>query len=121
LLRKDPDAYRQVAFEGDSELAHVLSTVARSVEWDIEEDLSRLLGGGKVGDFVSHRVAGTSKSVAECRDQAGQRFTENVAEYLVHEREAFITKDQLEQLARDNEVLRDDVARLEARVNLLTK
>jgi ubiquinone biosynthesis protein UbiJ len=44
-----------------------------------------------------------------------------VAEYLVHEREAFITKDQLEQLARDNEVLRDDVARLEARVNLLTK
>ena len=121
LLRKDPDAFRQVAFEGDSELAHVLSTVARSVEWDIEEDLSRLLGGGKVGDIVSHRVVGTSKSVAEWRDQAGQRFTENVAEYLVHEREAFITKDQLEQLARDNEVLRDDVARLEARLNLLTK
>ena len=121
LLRKDPYAFRQVAFEGDSELAHVLSTVARGVEWDIEEDLSRLLGGGKLGDIISHRVVGTINSIAEWRDEAGQRFTENVAEYLVHEREAFITRDQLEQMARDNEMLRDDVARLEARLNLLTK
>ncbi|MCA3054261.1 MAG: SCP2 domain-containing protein, partial [Rhodocyclaceae bacterium] len=114
-------AFRQVAFEGDSELAHVLSTVARGVEWDIEEDLSRLLGGGKLADIVSHRVVGTTKSIADWRDEAGQRFTENVAEYLVHEREAFITKDQLEQMTRDNEMLRDDVARLEARLNLLAK
>jgi ubiquinone biosynthesis protein UbiJ len=33
LLRKDPEAFRQVAFEGDSEFAHVLSTIARGVEW----------------------------------------------------------------------------------------
>jgi ubiquinone biosynthesis protein UbiJ len=121
LVRKDPAAFRQVAFEGDSELAHVLSTVARGVEWDIEEDLSRLLGGGKLADIVSHRAVGTTRSIAEWRDQASQRFAENMAEYLVHEREAFITKDQLEQLARDNEILRDDVARLEARLNLLAK
>jgi ubiquinone biosynthesis protein UbiJ len=121
LLRKDPDAFREVAFEGDSELAQLLSVIARSVEWDIEEDLSRLLGGGKLGDIISHRVVGTSKSIAQWRDEAGQRFTENLAEYLVHEREALITKDQLEQMTRDNEMLRDDVARLEARLHLLTK
>jgi ubiquinone biosynthesis protein UbiJ len=100
-------------------LAHTLSTVARSVEWDVEEDLSRLLGSGKFGDIVSHRIVGTAKSLASWRDEAGQRFTENVAEYLVHERDAFITAEDLEQLTRDNETLRDDVARLEARVALI--
>ncbi len=119
LLRKDPDAYRAVAFEGDSELAQVLSTIARGVEWDIEEDLSRLLGHGKVADIVSHRVVGTAKSLREWRDEAGNRFTENVAEYLLHERDAFVHCDELEQMARDNETLRDDVARLEARLAIL--
>ena len=121
LLRKDVAAFHEVAFEGDSELAHALSTVARGVEWDVEEDLSQLLGGGRLGDIVSHRVIGTTKSIAQWGNDAGQRFTENVAEYLVHEREAFITKHQLEQLARDNETLRDDVARLEARLRLLNQ
>ena len=120
LLQKDANAYREIAFEGDSELAHALSTVARGVEWDIEEDLSRLLGGGKFGDIVSHGLADTAKSFKAWGDEAGQRFTENVAEYLVHERDAFITKDDLETFARDNETLRDDVARLEARIKLMT-
>ncbi len=119
LLRKDANAYRDIAFEGDSELAHTLSTVARGVEWDIEEDLSRLLGGGKFGDIVSHGLVGNAKSLKAWGDEAGQRFTENVAEYLVHERDAFITKDDMEKFARDNETLRDDVARLEARVKLM--
>ncbi len=116
LLRKDAAAYRDIAFDGDSELAHVLSTVARAVEWDIEEDLSRLLGGGTAADIVAHRLVDTAASLAQWRAEAGQRFTENVAEYLIHERDAFITKDDLEQFARDNETLRDDVARLDARV-----
>ncbi len=119
LLRKDPTAFQAVAFEGDSEFAHLLSTIARSVEWDIEEDVSRLFGGGNFGDIVSHRLVGTAKSLAGWRDEAGQRFTENVAEYLVHEREAFITAEDLESFARDNETLRDDVARLEARLALM--
>jgi ubiquinone biosynthesis protein UbiJ len=121
LLRQDPSANRDVAFEGDSELAQVLSTVAHGIEWDIEEDLSRLLGRGKLADIVSHRVVGTAKSLRAWRDDAGQRFTENIAEYLIHEREAFIHHDELEQFARHNETLRDDVARLEARLATLNK
>ncbi len=121
LLRKDESAYREIAFEGDSEFAHTLSLIARQVDWDIEEDLSRLLGGGATAGIVAHRVVGSAKSVAAFRDEAGRRLTENVAEYLVHERNAFITKDVLEMFARDNERLRDDVARVEARVARLAQ
>jgi ubiquinone biosynthesis accessory factor UbiJ len=119
LIKKDEAAYREIAFTGDSELAHVLSTIARNVEWDIEEDLSQLLGGGTTATIVSHRIVNGAKSIANLRDEAGQRFTENMAEYLVHERNAFVVEDDLEQFAVDNETLRDDVARLEARVSRL--
>lgn len=119
LLRKDESAYREVQFTGDSEFAHTLSTLARDLDWDIEEDLSQLLGGGTTADIIAHRAVGTVQALRAFRDDAGQRFTENMAEYLVHERQAFISKDELESFARDNEMLRDDVARLEARCNLL--
>jgi ubiquinone biosynthesis protein UbiJ len=120
LLRKDESAFREVTFSGDSELAHVLSMIARDVEWDIEEDISRMLGGGITADIVAHRAAGGVQAAAALRDHAGQRLAENLAEYLVHERNAFITSDDLECLARDNESLRDAVARLEARLHILS-
>jgi ubiquinone biosynthesis accessory factor UbiJ len=116
LIKKDESAYREIAFTGDSELAHTLSNIARNVEWDVGEDLSQLLGGGTVADIVAERLTSGAKSITALRDEVGQRFTENMAEYLVHERNAFVTEDALEALTRDNETLRDDVARLEARV-----
>jgi ubiquinone biosynthesis accessory factor UbiJ len=116
LIKKDESAYREIAFTGDSELAHTLSNIARNVEWDVGEDLSQLFGGGTVADIVAERLTSGAKSITALRDEVGQRFTENMAEYLVHERNAFVTEDALEALTRDNETLRDDVARLEARV-----
>ncbi len=116
LIKKNESAYREIAFTGDSELAQLLSNIARNVEWDVGEDLSRLLGGGTVADIVSQRLTGGVKSLSALSSEMGQRFTENMAEYLVHERHAFVTADALETLTCDNETLRDDVARLEARV-----
>jgi ubiquinone biosynthesis accessory factor UbiJ len=116
LITKDESAYREIAFTGDSELAHTLSNIARNVEWDVGEDLSQLFGGGTIADIVSERLTSGVKSLTALRDEVGQRFTENMAEYLVYERQAFVTEDSLETLTRDNETLRDDVARLEARV-----
>jgi ubiquinone biosynthesis accessory factor UbiJ len=111
LLRGDENAFSAVAFSGDSELASTLSTIARNVEWDVEEDLSKV-----VGDTVAHRVIGTAKAGRVWQRDAGERLTENVAEYLTEERRAFITKNELEVLARSNESLRDAIARLEARI-----
>lgn len=111
LLQKDESAYSEVVFDGDSEFASLLSTLARNIEWDIEEDLSKI-----VGDIAAHRLVDTARRTHEWRQDATQRFTENVAEYLTEERRAFITRDHLEILSRDAETLRDDVARLEARL-----
>ena len=111
LANKDPAAFTEVVFSGDSELAALLSNVAREVEWDIEEDLSKW-----IGDIAAHRIVDTVKRGDAWRRDAGQRFTENIAEYLVEERREFISRTELETLALANEALRDDVARLEARI-----
>ena len=111
LATKDPAALSQIVFTGDSELAATLSDIARNVEWDIEADLSLV-----VGDAFAHRVVASVQRAHEWRVDAGQRITANVAEYLTEERRAFVTARELEALSLQNESLRDDIARLEARV-----
>ena len=111
LAARDPAAFSQIAFTGDSELAATLADIARNVEWDIEADLSRV-----IGDVAAHRLLGSARRARAFRVQAGQRFAVNVAEYLTEERQAFITARDLEALTQQNETLRDDVARLDARL-----
>lgn len=114
LMRRDETAYREIVFTGDSELASLLSNIARNVEWDIEEDLSKL-----IGDIAAHRVVDGLRGAVQWRDEAGERLTANIAEYLTEEKRAFIVTADLESLALANEILRDDVARLDARISRL--
>ena len=111
LATRDATAFSQIDFTGDSELAATLSDIARNIEWDVEADLSRV-----VGDVAAHRMVDSARRADAWRKQAGQRLSENVAEYLTEERQAFITLRELELLARQNESLRDDFARLDARI-----
>ena len=116
LVRGDENAFLEVVFTGDSELAATFSMVARNVEWDIEEDLSRL-----VGDIAAHRIVGTAKAFGSWTQDANTRLMANLAEYLTEERRSFITRRELEELAIANEALRDDLARLAARLNKLAR
>ncbi len=114
----DDSAYRQVVFTGDSELASLLSELVRHLEWDVEEDLSRLVA------WRRWLPTGLSTALRRCRAwrraMPATDWVRIVAEYLTEEQRAFITAGELEALAVDNETLRDDVARLEARINQLT-
>ena len=116
LARGEENAFSEVVFTGDSELAATFSMVARNVEWDIEEDLSRL-----VGDIAAHRIVGTAKAFGSWTQDANTRLMANLAEYLTEERRSFITRRELEELAIANEALRDDLARLAARLNKLAR
>ena len=111
LATKEAASLRQIEFTGDAELAATLSDIARNIEWDIEADLSRV-----VGDVAAHRIIDITQRARAWQTDTGQRLTANVAEYLTEERRAFITARELEDLAQLNEILRDSVARLDARL-----
>ncbi len=116
LAGGDEAAFSEIKFSGDSEFASTLSTVARNVDWDVEEDLSKL-----VGDIAAYRVVNTAKSFGAWQADAKARLTANVAEYLTEEKRAFITTRELASFTSQNETLRDDVARLEARLKARMK
>ncbi|MBL8519801.1 MAG: hypothetical protein JNK75_03935 [Betaproteobacteria bacterium] len=107
-------ALREARFTGDGELAQLIAELARELEWDLGEDLSRL-----IGDIAAQRVTHDARQLHAWQREARSRLHDNLAEYLTEERQAFITRDDLESLARANEDLRDACARLEARLQLL--
>ena len=113
-LRRDEAALREVSFEGDSAFAQEVAYLARNLEWDVEEDLSRV-----VGDIAAHRIGAGVRALLGWRREAAQRLGDNVREYLTEERPALVPRRDSEAFVRDVDALRDDVARLEKRLQAL--
>ena len=116
LASGDESAFSEVAFEGNSEFASTLSSIARNINWDVEEDLSQV-----IGDMAARRIVGSASATRLFIREAESRLLANVAEYLTEEKRAFTSKQELESLASVNENLRDALARLEAKINAVLK
>lgn len=119
LARKDPAAEREIAFEGDIGLGADIRHLSRHLTWDAEADLARVLGDGVAGDLVAHRVMRGLRDLAAWRGEAAERMGANIREYLTEERPALVPRRDIERFGREVETLRDDVARLEARLKIL--
>jgi len=115
LLFIDPEtAMKDVRIEGDAEFAQTLARLAREVRWDVEEDLSRV-----VGDIPAHQFMRFARAFASWGREAGKRFSETSAAYLLDEAPTLVRKSAVEQFSRDVATLRDDCERLEKRLQLL--
>jgi ubiquinone biosynthesis protein UbiJ len=116
LASGDESAFSEVAFEGNSEFASTLSSIARNINWDVEEDLSQV-----IGDMAARRIVGSASATRLFIRDAESRLLANVAEYLTEEKRALTSKRELESVASENENLRDALARLEAKINAVLK
>lgn len=97
--------------EGNAELADTLSFVLRNLDWDGEEALSHL-----IGDIAAHRLSGLVRAAAEESRRAVLRAGDNLNEYFVHEA-ALLPSRADHAAAQDAFIrLRDDLARLEKRI-----
>ncbi len=102
---------RQARVSGSAELADTLGFVLRNLHWDFEEDLSRV-----IGDIAAHRVAQGVRGLASWQATAVRRASENVAEYLREENGSLKGKAAVSGFATAVDALRDDLARLEKRI-----
>ena len=114
LAAREEAAFKQAVFEGDAEFAAEIAFLARNLEWDAEEDLSKV-----VGDIAAHRIVSTAKSLRAWRKDATARLGENLREYLTEERPALVPRRDMQEFLHEVDAVRDDVARLEKRVALL--
>jgi ubiquinone biosynthesis protein UbiJ len=111
LARRDESVLREMTFTGDAELAAALQYLARHLEWDIEEDLSRV-----VGDIAAHRIAGGARDFVAWQKEAAMRLGQNFAEYLTEEAGVIAPQAEVADFARAVDDLRDAVERLEKRI-----
>jgi ubiquinone biosynthesis protein UbiJ len=102
------------AHRGSAEFAQALGFVIRNLRWDAEEDLSRL-----VGDVAAHRIVKGGKEFAAWQQQAAQNFAANLAEYFTEEQPLIAKQADIAAFSADIDRLRDDVARLEKRLQLI--
>lgn len=109
-------ALRDARIEGDAALAETLGQVLRGLRWDAAEDLSRL-----VGDVAAERlVAGARGALSAGRD-LGDRLLTSTGEYFADEANIVMRRAAITDFSNEVDVLRDDSARLQKRLEALER
>ncbi len=115
LAARDVTAWNDIAVEGDPQLAAALNHIARNIRWDMEEDLSRIFG-----DITAHRMVETGRKLDHWSRQGADNLARSFAEYWTEEQPLIAGRAEVELFNRDVDTLRDDVARLEKRIEQFT-
>ena len=105
-----------VHIEGDAEVAQTFSELLKHARPDLEEELSKV-----IGDVAAHQIGNAARSVFAFGRRAADTFTQNVAEYLQEEGRDLPSRTEAEEFVAGVDKLRDDVDRLEAKLELLRR
>lgn len=105
---------RDMRLEGDAEFAQAVSLLAKNLRWDVEEDLSKV-----VGDGASHRIVSAARKTSAEIKRTNERVAAGLSEYLLEENPQLVRPRAVESLADGIRKLRDDLARLEKRLDRL--
>lgn len=99
---------------GEPALAAALEELSRNLRWDVEEDLSRL-----VGDVLAHRAVGAARALLDWQRDAGERAGQALSAYAADEARLLVRRselaafaDELERLTRSLEALSERIERL---------
>ena len=103
-----------VDIEGDAVMAERFRRLLRYGRPDLEEELS-----GLVGDAAAHGIGDFLRDAGRWADDAGRTLVANAGEYLKEESRAVPGRYEVEVFRADVNALRDDVARVEARLKAL--
>lgn len=107
-------AMKYIRIEGDAEFATVLGYLAEHLRWEPEEDLAKL-----IGDAGAYRAASLAREFAERARRTGRNLIGSVAEYLLDEDPQLVRRGELDTLTQNLTRTRDDIARLEKRIERL--
>lgn len=116
ILLRHESMLREIAVTGSADLAQVVQQLFRELEWDFEEDLSRVFG-----DVLAHRMAGAGRELFAWQREAGLRLAQNFAEYWTEERPLIARRGDLARFSSEVDRLRDDVERMDKRLELLER
>jgi ubiquinone biosynthesis accessory factor UbiJ len=114
LARGQEHALKAVEVSGNAQLAAEVMTLARNLRWDIEEDLSRV-----VGDIAARRIVQAGRDLFAWQADAATRIGEALRDYLTEERPVLMHASELDAFAAAVRNFSDAVERLEKRIQRL--
>lgn len=103
-----------VELTGDARVALLFQELLAYARPDIEEELSTV-----VGDVAAHRLGTLARGLRDWSREARATLHMNIREYLQEESRDVPSRYEVERFARNLDVLRDDVERLDARMRRL--
>jgi ubiquinone biosynthesis protein UbiJ len=104
-----------IALQGDAAFSSAVAGVLRELRWDVEEDLSRVLG-----DIAAHRLVGAGIAFLAWQRKAAWNVAATAAEYWTEEQPLLATRSAVDRFVHDVDALRDTLERLEKRIDRLT-
>jgi ubiquinone biosynthesis protein UbiJ len=117
LALTDPSAVmKDVRLSGDAEFAQALAFVLQNLRPEPEEELARY-----VGDIAAQRIVGFARLSASHWRELAERMLDNTANYFVAEQPMVVARGDVDAFNREVDRLRDDVARIEKRIERLTR
>ncbi|MFW5431605.1 MAG: SCP2 domain-containing protein [Methylophilaceae bacterium] len=116
LMAKDEAAKMLIKIEGDSHLATELTKVLQLMRWDIEEDLSKVMG-----DIPANKAALISKKAFTTVKEQSINLADMLTEYWQEEKPILAKKWRVEQFISEVDKLNSDTARFEKRFEKLAK
>lgn len=105
---------RDLKLDGAADLAEALGFVLRNLEWDIEADLTPL-----VGDLAAHRLVAEGRRLAAVAPDWLGRFAANLGSVLADSPAPLVSRPEFERLRRDLGALEAVVDRLDDRLKRL--
>lgn len=103
-----------VELTGDARQAQAFQTLLSFAAPDLEEELSNL-----IGDATAHRIGAAARGVHNWARAARSTMASNIREYVQEESRDAPSRYETERFSSAVGSLRDDVDRLEARINRL--
>ncbi len=116
LLAHDEEAYREVEISGDRALAEEILLIGKNLHWDIEQDLS-----GVMGDILAHRVVKAGEGLMHWKAETARNLCQTLAEYLTEEQPLLAKPMAMHELVHEIDTLRSHAASLEMRLDALDR
>jgi ubiquinone biosynthesis protein UbiJ len=116
VMLGDEGARAQVDVGGDAALASALTSVFAGLRWDVEEDLSRI-----VGDIAAHRIVQTGSQMWKWQARAMDSLAGSFGEYLTYERNVLASRQGVSDFVAAVDTIRADTDRLEKRIERLAQ
>ncbi|MYM35955.1 sterol-binding protein [Duganella sp. FT94W] len=104
-------AFSYVQIEGDAEFANAISSLSQSLRWEAEHDLEKV-----IGPIAAVRAVAGAKAALEAVRSGQQKLAENVAEFLLDEKQLLVRPHTVDAWSADVTRLRDDVERAAKRL-----